>query len=174
MRAARGERMGTIKDDQEGVRIQEGFLWESALEYMVGGMSLDGAMDLAFRRYMIQLREGHAKQVQVERDGIHMTPDAFWPREGVVESYKCTRKTLRKALVQADFEENHWAWIIQEKAYALAMGVDTTRWVVLWAAGDYSRGPGSGPQVLESTAVWTPAELLENWAMVLKAAEELR
>ena len=55
MRVAAGERTGNVEGDQDGVRIQEGFLWESALEYMVGGLRLDEALEVAFKRYMTQL-----------------------------------------------------------------------------------------------------------------------
>jgi hypothetical protein len=54
------------------------------------------------------------------------------------------------------------------------VGVDTVRWIVLWQAGDYSRGVGQGPQMLESTGVFTADELMENWRVVMKHAEALK
>jgi len=174
MKVAAGENVGGIDGDQEGVRMQEGFLWESALEYVAAGMKLDEALEVAFKRYMIEVRSNITTQIMVEKDGIHMTPDAFSPTVGEIESYKVTRRTLRKARTQEDFEENFWPWMVQEKSYCYAVGVDTVRWVVLWQAGDYSKGVGSGPQMLESTAVFTPEELVENWRVVLKHAEAMR
>ena len=174
MKVAAGDKVDGVEGDQEGVRMQEGFLLESALEYVAAGMTLDGALELAFKRYMIAIRSGITRQVAVERDGIHMTPDALDPERGLIESYKMTRRSLRGARTQEDFEANFWIWLCQEKSYALACGVDTCRWIVLWQAGDYSRGVGSGPQMLECTATFTPEELLANWATVLMHAEALR
>jgi hypothetical protein len=174
MKVAAGENVGGIDGDQEGVRMQEGFLWESALEYVAAGMKLDEALEVAFKRYMIEVRSNITTQIMVEKDGIHMTPDAFNPTVGEIESYKVTRRTLRKARTQEDFEENFWPWLVQEKSYCYAVGVDTVRWIVLWQAGDYSKGVGSGPQMLESTAVFTPEELVENWRVVLAHAAAMR
>jgi hypothetical protein len=174
MKVAAGDRVGDVEGDQPYLRMQEGFLFESALEYVAAGMGLDEALEVAFKRYMIAIRSGITRQVAVERDGIHMTPDALDPERGLIESYKVTRRTLRNARTQSDFEAYFWAWMVQEKSYALACGVDTCRWIVLWQAGDYSRGVGSGPQMLECTATWTPEELMANWQTVLMHAEGLR
>lgn len=172
MKVAAGEKVGEIKGDQPYMRMQEGFLWETALEYMIGGLSLDDAIELAFKRYMIALRNNICTQVALEKDGIHMTPDGLDKAEGVLESYKCTRRSLRSAI--EDFESNFWTWMIQEKSYAYALGVDTVRWIVLFQAGDYSIGKGTGPRAMECTAVFTPEELVSNWRMVLTNAEPLR
>jgi hypothetical protein len=174
MKVAAGDKVGSVEGDQEFVRMQEGFLWERALEFVCGGMGLDEAMDTAFKRYMVKTREHVTKQVSVQRDGVWMTPDAFDPVAGALESYKVTRRTLKNARTQEDFETNYWAWLVQEKSYCLAVGVDTVRWIVLWQAGDYSRGVGQGPQMLESTGVFTPEELVDNWRVVLVQAEALR
>lgn len=174
MKVGVGENVGNVEGDQDNVRIQEGFLWESALEYVSSGMSLDEALDVAFKRYMVKCREHVTKQISVERDGIWMTPDAFNPVAGELESYKVTRRTLKNAKTQEDFEAHFWPWLVQEKSYCLAMGCDTVRWIVLWQAGDYSKGPGSGPQMLQCVATFTPEELVENWRVVLAQAEALR
>lgn len=174
MKVAAGDKVDGVEGDQENVRMAEGFLWESALEYVAAGMGLDEALEVAFKRYMVAIRANVTKQVSVQRDGIWMTPDALDPERGLIESYKMTRRSLRNARTQADFEANHWIWCVQEQAYALACGVDTCRWIVLWQAGDYSRGVGSGPQMLECTATWTAEELVSNWQTVLMHAEGLR
>jgi len=174
MKVGVGENVGGIAGDQENVRMQEGFLWESALEYVAAGLPLDEALNIAFKRYMVNIRQGVTKQIKSERDGIHMTPDAFNPEAGELESYKMTRRSLSKARTQDGFEGNFWPWFVQEKSYCYALGVDTVRWIVLWQAGDYSKGVGSGPQMLTCTAVFTPKELVDNWTVVLKQAEPLR
>ena len=174
MKVAAGDKVGSVEGDQEFVRMQEGFLWERALEFVASGMSLDEAMDTSFKRYMIRTREHVTKQISVQKDGVWMTPDGFDPVAGALESYKVTRRTLRNARTEDDFVANYWAWLVQEKSYCYAVGVDTVHWIVLWQAGDYSRGVGQGPQMLESTAVFTPEELVSNWATVLQHAEALR
>lgn len=174
MKVAVGENVGAIEGDQDGVRMQEGFLWERALEYVVCGMSLDEALEVAFKRYMVGIRAGITRQIGVEKDGIHMTPDAFNSVSGELESYKVTRRSLKRAKTQEEFEQSFWPWLVQEKSYCFAVGVDTVRWIVLWQAGDYSKGVGSGPQMLQATGVFTPQELVENWRVVLKHAEGLR
>jgi hypothetical protein len=148
--------------------MQEGFLWESAVEYVLGGVTLDEAIELAFKRYMLHLRTGLVKQIRLIRDDIHMTPDALDPVAGALESYKCTRKKMPHT--QSAFEEKFWPWLVQEKGYCLAAGVDTVRWYVLFQAGDYSKGPGSGPKAVVSTGTFTPEELVDNWASVMTYA----
>ena len=174
MKVAAGEKVGTIEGDQEGVRMQEGFLWETALEYMIAGMSLDEAIGLAFKRLMVSLRSDVATQIKTEKDGIHMTPDGMNKTLGELESYKCTRKSLAKALTQDEFESNHWPWIVQESSYCYALGIDTVHWVVLFQAGDYSKGRGTGPRCVQSTGVFTAEELASNWRVILTHAEGLR
>jgi hypothetical protein len=172
MREAAGEKMEAPKDWQDGVCIEEGFLWEIVLEYVHGGCTLDEAFDLAFKRYMVTLRRDVTTQVRLVKDGIHMTPDGFDKKEGLIESYKSTRK--KQPSTQEAFEEKFWTWMVQEKSYCLAAGVDRVRWIVLFHAGDYSRGAGTGPRMVESTGIFTPEELVDNWNTVLKYAEPLR
>lgn len=173
MRVAAGEKSGEIPGDQPMTRMQEGFLWETALEYMIGGLSLDDAIELAFKRHMIALRKNITTQTKVEKDGIHMTPDGLDREKGELESYKCTRKSFAKAATLDDFSAHFWAWLVQEQSYAYALGVDTVRWIVLFQAGDYSKGRGTGPRVMQATAVFTADELTANWRMVLANAKGL-
>lgn len=169
---ALGESVKSPEGDQPNVRVCEGFLWETAVEYMLAGVSRDEAIDLAFKRYCMQIREGVVRQVRLERDGVHMTPDAFDPATGRLESYKATRRTLNNARTWELFSEHFWSWVWQEMSYCLAARVDSVRWIVLWQAGDYSKGWGSGPQVLEATATWTEEELAAQWREVLQFAKQ--
>lgn len=166
-----GEKVGAVEGDQGDVRLIEGFLFEVAIEYVSVGMPFDQALELAFKRYQMEVWAKTHNQVKVERDGIHMTPDAFDPVAGELISFKVTRRTLRNAATKDDFETNFWAWVMQEKSYAYALGVDTARWVVLWQAGDYGKGVGSSPRILECKAVFTPQELADNWRVVLTHAK---
>lgn len=174
MGAAAGLPQGQIAGDQDGARLQEGFLWETIVEYMLAGLSFDAAANLAFKRYMLSLREGILTQVRLEHEGVHMTPDAIDARQVpvVLESYKATRKSLKKALGREDFEQNFIRWMWQEKGYLKGLqaaaypGINTVRWYVLWAAGDYSRGIGSGPQFMTATAIFEPEEIEDNWRTI--------
>jgi len=173
MKVAAGEKVGGIKGDQEGVRMMEGFLWEIALEYMTSGLTFDEAMDLAFKRHMGAVRRQIATQIKLERDNVHMTPDGFDNAEGSLESYKYTRRSFKSAVNAEEFESNFWPWFIQEKSYCLAAGVDTVKWIVCFASGDYTRGPGGFPKVLEGSATFTPEELVSNWKIVMAHAASM-
>ena len=152
------------------VRFTAGFVYETAVEYMMAGMTIDEAMDLAFKRHMIALRTGVSTQVHLERDGIRATPDAFNPTAGEVESYKNTWRKLPST--EEEFTTKFWRWCWQESAYAYLLGVDTARWIVLWNCGDYKSV--RGPVVMQATAVWTPEELAKNWRVVLTHAAAMR
>ena len=174
MKVAAGDPIGMVPGDQDGVRLQEGFLWETALEYVIAGMSLDEAIALAFSRYMHSLRSDISTQITCEQDGVHMTPDGFNKELGELESYKCTRKSFAKAITQEEFETNFWPWLVQEMGYAYALGVDTVHWFVLFQAGDYSKGRGTGPIMVHSTGVFTKEELIENWRVVMIHAKHAK
>jgi hypothetical protein len=173
-KVAAGENVDDIEGDQPGVRAQEGFLWETVLEYVIAGAPFDEAVGLAFKRHMLALRTGIVTQLRLERDAIHGTPDGLDPTVPQLESYKSTRRSLRKARSAADFEENFWTWCMQEMAYCYMAGLDRVRWVVWWQAGDYSKGRGTGPCVLEATARFGKDELAVNWAGVTQIAARLR
>lgn len=172
MKIAEGENVSDIPGEQPWLRAFEGFIWESALEYMAGGATLEQAMDLSFKQHMVHQRKGLTKQIRLESDGIHMTPDAFNEFLGEIESYKYTRK---KMVVDKDaFEAKYWPWLVQEKSYCRAIGVDTVRWIVLFSNGDYSKGAGSGPRCVQATMTWTAEELKENWDRVLEVAGRMK
>ncbi len=147
--------------EQPGVRLQEGFLWETVLEYRLMGVPLAEAFELAWKRLMVTVRAGITTQVKLERDGWRGTPDALG--DGFIESYKCTRRSFAKAEKQGGFENYFWTWLVQEQAYCLMAGVDTCTWVVLWQCGDYGKGVGTAPTCLQLTCTFTPEELAANW-----------
>src|SRR5688572_29486705 len=138
-KVAAGEKVGEVEGDQPSVRVQEGFLWETVLEYVLAGSPVDEAVALAFKRHMMHLRSGVVTQLKLELDGIHGTPDALDPRVPQLESYKCTRRSLRNARTAEDFEGHFWTWLMQEKGYCKMAGVQQVRWMVWWQAGDYSK-----------------------------------
>lgn len=173
-KVAAGENVGEIEGDQPSVRPQEGFWFETMVEYLLAGVSFDEAADLAFKRYMLHVRKDVVKQVRVMKDRIRGTPDAIDPTVPELWSIKATRRTLRKARSAADFEENFWTWCMQEKGYCHMSGLDRVRWYVWWQAGDYSKGKGTGPQVLTAAASFERDELERNWNGVLAIAARLR
>lgn len=173
MKIAAGENVKDIPGEAPWLRASVGFWWESAVEYMLQGMTYDEALEQSFKRHMIAgQRQGVVKQLRLEADGIHMTPDALDPKVPQLESYKLTWRGAGKAATLEDFEENFWTWHLQEKAYAKAAGVTSCRWIVLWVRGDYKGA--QGPMARECTVKWTPAELDENWRVVLAQAEALK
>jgi len=175
---AAGENVEDVPGDQPSVRVQEGFLWETVVEYVLAGAPVDEAIALAFKRHMLHLRTGVVTQLRLELDGIHGTPDALDPSVPQLESYKSTRRSLRYARTADDFEAHFWTWMMQEKGYCKMAGVDRVRWMVWWQAGDYSRGKGTGPQMLEATAQFSAEELDANWrgvcAIAARERERLR
>jgi hypothetical protein len=173
-RVAAGESVGDVPGDQPGVRIQEGFLFETVMEYVFAGVEFDEAVDLAFKRYMLHLRKDVLRQERLVKDRIRMTPDGIDPTVPCIESFKSTRRTLRKARTQEDFEANFWTWVMADSGYAYAAGLDRVRWVVWWQAGDYSRGAGTGPQVLELNVRFSAEELERNWNGVRAIAARLK
>jgi hypothetical protein len=185
MKVAAGENVSDIPGEQPWLRAQCGFLWEQAIEYTLGGMGLEDAMELAFKRMMRALRSDLVRQVKLVRDGIHMTPDGHDARR--LYSWKLTWRGAGKAGFGADpddglamFEDNFWTWHVAEKAYAAAAqvagllpaGEATCRFEVLWVRGDYKGA--SGPKALATEVTWTAEELRSNWEVVLRNAERLR
>lgn len=170
MMVAAGANVDDIPGEQPWLRAQCGFLWEVAVEYHVAGMPIDEAIELAFKRHMRALRQ-MARQVKLELDGVHMTPDGLWGRASL--SWKATWRGLGKADTLENFEDNFWKWMVAEKAYCHAMqkagmlpeGEATCRFEVLWVRGDY-RGAG-GPKTTGCEVTWTPEELQANWDVIL-------
>ncbi len=165
MRVAAGE--ASDEDTGGELLMLEGFLFEMAVRYMAGGLDYDTAMELAFKRYARSLDPQIDWQVALCREGVHMTPDGVNRTVGELVSVKHTRKSLKRARTKEDFESNFWLWQCQEKSYALELGVDTARWIVWWAGGDYGRGAGTPPCCLQATMQWSAEELVENWRKVM-------
>jgi hypothetical protein len=156
-----------IEGEQDGVRMQLGFVWEHTVPLVLEGMPMDAALAHSYKRYMLQARAHVVTQVQTSLDGVLMTPDAFDAQEGIIDSYKLTWKSMKKAASGDEFAENFWPWLVAEKAYCLAWGVDTTRFFIGWVNGDYSYKPGRGPQIGIYDCQYTEDELRSNWGSVM-------
>lgn len=170
---AAGESVGDVDGDQPGVRVQEGFLFETVVDYVLAGVAFDEAVDLAFKRYALSIRPW-LRQVRLVKDRIRLTPDAIDPLVPEIVSIKSTRRSLRNARTAEDFEAHFWTWVMADSGYAHVAGFNRVRWIVWWQAGDYSRGKGTGPCVLEATAQFTQDEMERNWQGVCAIAARLR
>lgn len=126
-----------------------GFIWERLVE-----------MILADR--MISRRRDHVvRQPALVRDDIHLSPDALELLEWVLEEYKATWRSMRRA---QDLENEFWAWMAQMMAYCLELETNVANLFVFFVNGDYRN---SGPQIRHFRLEWTHKELKDNWAMIL-------
>jgi hypothetical protein len=168
MREAAGLVTKGPEGEQEFVRMQAGFLWETVVDLVLAGTPMYEAWELATKRYMASVMPESVRQVQLERDGIHMTPDGVDFATGAILSFKATWKSEKKADTQESFEQEFWTWLVAEKGYALAAGVDTVRFYIFWVNGRYTYKPGEGPCWKMYECVFTEPELQDNWTAVLK------
>lgn len=142
-------------------RFETGFTFERVLE-----------MAIQARRANI-FRPG-----EIEKDGIIMSPDGIdldstaflfntifipgWD-DCVLEEYKFTWMSSNEAPTASKFL--HWFW--QMKAYCYALQTLRARLRVMFVNGDYR---GSGPQYRVWDVLFTEAELIDNWQMLLGQA----
>jgi hypothetical protein len=193
MKIAAGENVGPIPGEQDFLRPAVGFMWEYALELVAGGMTLEDATEMALKRVLLKQRESVVKQLQVELDDVHGTPDGLDPdpamdvpltplavdptwvlvnaAEACLESYKATWRSSRGTDELAGFEDKFWTWHMQEKSYAKMSGLTSCRWIVLFVCGDYSRP--IGPRAVECRVDWTQDELDANWEAMMAHAYEM-
>lgn len=180
MRREAGLPMGGTPGEQEWLAAQDGFLWEYGLELYAGGMGLDAAMQIAFKRYMLQCRAGITKQLVCEKGGIHMSPDGYDPGPPrTLESYKRTKKSMRKAESAEAFTEHFWPWIVQESCYVLGLrdaGVEVDRvlYIVYWVNGDYRWEKGTSHDVRQYEVIFDERDLDAAWSQVQRQLMKMR
>ena len=105
------------------------------------------------------------------RDGIIMNPDRYDYVDNVLEEYKATWYSARKADTPQKFAEFFWWWIIQAKAYCRELGTLKARFRVFFLNGNYAPPM---PKPKQWAIDFTQAELESNWKMLLKTAHELK
>jgi len=178
MKIAAGENVSAIPGEQDFLRPAVGFMWEYALELVAGGMTLEDATEMAMKRVVLKQRQHIVKQLRLELESTHGTPDALDPgwtlindTDACLESYKATWRSCRKAQTMEGFADNFWAWQMQEKAYCKMAGLLKCRWIVLWVCGDYSRP--IGPRTEQCMFTWTQQELDDNWNALMMHADEM-
>lgn len=143
---------GPIEGEQPFVRSTMGFIWERALEF-------------AFKEYMQAERKFVIKGRTVELDGVIGSLDGINVKDGCVEEYKCTWRSMRKW--SDDPEAEFWMWLAQVKAYCHMTNHTRVRFFIFWVNGDYSYKTGRGPQVTTCEMEFTKEELEDNWRMLL-------
>lgn len=146
-----------IEGEQPFVRTMAGFLWERMLEF-------------AFTEYMQKDRRVLDKQTQLEKDGVHGTPDGI--NGDYIEEYKATWRSMRKW--GEDPEREFWMWVAQVKAYCYMAGKTKARFFVFWVNGDYSYKTARGPQVTTCELEFTQEELEDNWRTLLAHAGDAK
>lgn len=115
-----------------------GFMWEEILSYAL--------------KSRLPNRIG-----EVEKDGIIMSPDGIDLDMWELWEYKATWKSSKNQ------PYDNWKWMVQVKAYALALEVCVVKMAVLYVMGDYR---GSGPQYIGYRLEFTEYELRENWDLL--------
>jgi hypothetical protein len=149
-------------DDPEhpNVRMQMGFFWERMVEHVWKEFG------------QVQPQHKIDTQIQVQKDGIHMTPDGvLWsPDENsVLIECKATWRSLKRW--EEDPEENFLVWFWQAKSYMLALGLNQLEFWVFWVNGDYRYKNGRGPIALKQRFEFSDEQLEENWAAILRYKE---
>lgn len=137
--------------------IEAGILWEPVLEE-------------GLRRKYATFRPEEI----ISPEGIAMSPDGFNPERVCGEEYKWTWKSCRGGLVDEYGmpRDKFLPWFWQIEAYAKWMGVQEFILRVFFVNGDYSRGPGGGPQFKSYLLTFSDGELEENWRMIVNVARE--
>jgi hypothetical protein len=129
----------------EPARLAIGFIWEAVLSRALADAS-------------------GAQQVPLQCDAIHGTPDGINDAAERIDEYKATFASARRAIDEPFFEY----WHMQSMAYCYMTELDTVRFHVLFICGDYVRP--YVPSWLQADIVFTPDELLTNWARLLNHA----
>lgn len=103
-------------------------------------------------------------------DGVIMNPDRYDYVDNVLEEYKATWYSYRKASTPQKFAEFFWWWIIQAKAYCRELHTLKARFRVFFLNGDYAPPM---PKPKQWQLEFSPAELESNWKMILTTGKEM-
>ena len=145
------ERLGITR--KSGGRGYEG--WEAAGSI---GFFFEDAMGKALAEYAGQ-RLGLIPSVELEKDGILLSPDRLHPDTMEPWDFKFTWKSVKKNPPEAI-----WRWQVQFRSYALALGVRSAVVVALYCCGDYAPPQ---PRLVVQRMTYTEQELEENWIMIV-------
>jgi hypothetical protein len=128
-----------------------GFIWEDLLSFIFA------------ERMAIRVGE-------VECDGIIGSPDGLgfdpeYEDRMVLEEYKCTWVSAKRMPV------DKWRYMAQIMSYLHMLDLDVCIMRILYIWGYWN---GEGPVPRTCRIRFTKDEIEDNWAMILKYAEELR
>ena len=127
-----------------------GLLWEDVLSLTMGN------------KYAVRPPQICEDGIWMSPDGIADDPEGKYPL--VVEEYKATWLSANKCPTGV------YKYMAQVKAYCRALGTLCTVMRIFHLNGDYR---GSGPLYKVSRIEFTPQELDENWAMILRYRDKI-
>ena len=141
--------------------MNAGFIWEEVIF-----TNWEDAMSAALAKLMGQKLSWY-QTGELSYDGIYLTPDGLdvvatpW----ILQEAKCTWKSAKNSPV------DNWRYMVQAKAYCMALNIDRVMFHILHLMGDYK---GSGPQYKPWLIIFQPHEIVENWEMLTNHAEYMR
>jgi len=141
--------------------MNAGFIWEEVI-FTHWEETLSAALAKLMGRKLSWYQTG-----ELECGGIHLTPDGLdvsntpW----ILQEAKCTWKSAKNSPV------DNWSYIVQAKAYCMALNIDRVMFHILHLMGDYK---GSGPIYKPWLILFQPHEIAENWEMIMNHAEYMR
>ena len=153
------------------VRIETGTAFEQVLE--IG---------------LVARHPGLVRPGEVACDGIIGSPDGLLLVELAeilwrLLEYKATWMSSREGMgtinpVTGEFvpHRKFWHWFVQIKGYlymlnrVFGFGMTQVQLVVLFVNGDYSKGNGTGPQLLSWVYEFSEDDQLRNWVMLIQHA----
>jgi hypothetical protein len=144
-----------------------------ALTSMNIKMSIGVAFEYLLER-VLSLVYPSTKLVKLEsicEDGIWMTPDRYDVEEELVEEWKATWFSSKKAATTKELVDHFWYWQIQIRAYCRAMKVKKAKLRVWFINGNYAPPRPIPPRTFYFE--FTDQDLDENWEMVLRTAKEI-
>jgi hypothetical protein len=100
---------------------------------------------------------------EIECDGIIMSPDSIDTVEWSLQEFKVTWRSARRTI------ESEFKWLTQVKAYCYALGMCRVSIYALYVCGTY-QPPVPIPKAWD--LLFSPSELQDNWAMLLRNKEE--
>lgn len=136
---------------------EAGFIWEIVVEQ-------------TWKRRMQQRQTDMISQTEIEHDSILMTPDGLYIPDWILEEYKLTWRSMKRAALDS-IQSEFWAWFVQMKGYCLGMGTTTARLFVFFVNGNYSP---MVPRTKRYDIEFTGQELDENWLMIKQHERHMR
>ncbi len=147
---------------------ETGFLWEEMMSAVFKRRAQERIS--AGQQEHVRFRPG-----EVTKDAIILSPDALvfglddypdLPASGMVlEEYKATYKSSRSFDL---YDKRYLGWLLQIKAYCVAVGTTEARLYVWHVNGSYE---GYIPEVKAHRLQFTAGELADTWRQILNTAK---